>query len=288
MGWRIKEENPFIDSFIPLLPLLLKSPYTVRVASFWRDAREKIIPYFPPPPGIPKEITPYLQHMESLYQEDAYNSLSIEGYQVDEGLITRVKNNHWHPEAHPHDREERNALAARGYYEATLEVKKSILRLFEGESPGSVAEDSRKWYQSLFAPMARAGIIRNEELMGYRKGQVYIRGSRHVPLPKEALLDAMETLFECLKNEPHPAVRAVLGHYIFVYIHPYMDGNGRMARFLMNVMLASGGYPWTIIHVKKRGLYLHALEEAGPGQNIVPFAQFIASEMQRKNLDQST
>jgi hypothetical protein len=36
-------------------------------------------------------------------------------------------------------------------------------------------------------------------------------------------------------------VRVVLGHFIFVYIHPYMDGNGRMGRFLMNVMLAGGG-----------------------------------------------
>ena len=51
----------------------------------------------------------------------------------------------------------------------------------------------------------------------------------------------METLFECLKNETHPAVRAVLGHYVFVYIHPYMDGNGRLGRFLMNTMFVSGG-----------------------------------------------
>jgi len=41
-------------------------------------------------------------------------------------------------------------------------------------------------------------------------------------------------------------VRAVLGHWLFGYIHPYPDGNGRMARFLMNVVLASGGYSWTI------------------------------------------
>jgi len=37
----------------------------------------------------------------------------------------------------------------------------------------------------------------------------------------------------------------VLGHFIFVYIHPYMDGNGRVGRFLMNAMMASGGYLWT-------------------------------------------
>ena len=41
-----------------------------------------------------------------------------------------------------------------------------------------------------------------------------------------------------------------------------MDGNGRIARFLMNVMLASGGYRWTVIPVEKRSEYVAALEKA--------------------------
>ncbi len=68
----------------------------------------------------------------------------------------------------------------------------------------------------------------------------------------------------------------VLGHFVFVYIHPYMDGNGRMARFLMNVMLAAGGYPWTVIPFEKRDGYMAALEEASVGQNIATFADFLA------------
>jgi Fic family protein len=68
----------------------------------------------------------------------------------------------------------------------------------------------------------------------------------------------------------------VLGHFIFVYIHPYVDGNGRMGRFLMNTMLASGGYPWTVIPVEKRNTYMAALEEASVGQNIGPFTDFLA------------
>ncbi len=64
-----------------------------------------------------------------------------------------------------------------------------------------------------------------------------------MPINKDAVRDAMPILFELLENEPDASVRAVLGHFIFVFIHPYMDGNGRMGRFLMNVMLASGGYP---------------------------------------------
>jgi Fic family protein len=70
-----------------------------------------------------------------------------------------------------------------------------------------------------------------------------------------------------------------LGHWLFGFIHPYMDGNGRMARFLMNVMMASGGYPWTIVRATRRKAYLDALEAASAEQNILPFANFIREEM---------
>jgi Fic family protein len=88
--------------------------------------------------------------------------------------------------------------------------------------------------------------------------------------------DAMPVFFELLKNEPEAGVRAVLGHFIFVYIHPYMDGNGRIARFLMNVMLASGGFSWTVIPVEKRNEYMAALEKASVNLEIDDFAKFIA------------
>ena len=53
-----------------------------------------------------------------------------------------------------------------------------------------------------------------------------------------------------------------LGHCLFDYIRPYPDGNGRMTRFVMNAMLASGGYLWTVIRVEDRDVYLAALERA--------------------------
>ena len=55
-----------------------------------------------------------------------------------------------------------------------------------------------------------------------------------------------------------------------------MDGNGRVGRFLMNTMMASGGYPWTIIPVEQRAPYMVALERASVYQDIRPFAQFIS------------
>jgi Fic family protein len=54
-----------------------------------------------------------------------------------------------------------------------------------------------------------------------------------------------------------------------------MDGNGRMGRFLMNVMLAGGGFPWTVIPVEERNTYMAALEEASVRQNIAPFTRLL-------------
>jgi Fic family protein len=90
----------------------------------------------------------------------------------------------------------------------------------------------------------------------------------------------MSALFELLEQEKEPFVRAVLGHWMLGYIHPYQDGNGRMARFLMNAMLASGGYPWTVIRVEDRAAYMEALESASVDGDIRPLARFIASRIQ--------
>ena len=98
----------------------------------------------------------------------------------------------------------------------------------------------------------------------------------HVPPPGEAVRDCMPAYFDLLKHETDPAVRVVLGHFMFVYIHPYMDGNGRMGRFLMNSMLASGGFPWTVVPVDQRDTYMAALEEASARQNIIPLTEFLA------------
>ena len=89
----------------------------------------------------------------------------------------------------------------------------------------------------------------------------------------------MPALFDLLSEEPEAAVRAVLGHWLFGYIHPYPDGNGRLARFLMNVMLASGGYRWTVIRVEDREEYLRGLEAASVEGDLGAFARFVAERI---------
>ena len=155
-------------------------------------------------------------------------------------------------------------------------MKASVEKALRGDSAGGVSrEDHGEWYRRLFGPSVTAGIIRAADLAGYRSGPVYIRRSMHVPPPREAVSDCMPVLFDLLEGEAEPTVRVVLRHFIFVYIHPYMDGNGRMGRFLMNVTMASGGYPWIIVPVERRDDYMSALESASVKQDIRPFAAFI-------------
>lgn len=131
----------------------------------------------------------------------------------------------------------------------------------------------------MWRPSVDAGILRASDLVGWRNGDIFIRNSLHVPPAKDAVRDVMPVFFELLAQEAEPSVRAVLGHFIFVYIHPYMDGNGRLARFLMNAMLSSGGWPWTIITLESRTEYMTALESASAGNDIGPFADFICGSV---------
>jgi hypothetical protein len=281
-GYDVRESDPFTDK--PAFVLLARetSPYVNRIRLLWQKMREPIIQRFPKEPGLPRNIAAYMKRVGDAYVTDAYHSLSIEGYRVSTELIERVRGGRWNPEKNEEDRQQRNAMAARGYWQAYQAVQKSVGRVLHGDNPGVVAdEDHGSWYREMFAPSVTAGLLKPADLAGYRNAQVYIRRSMHVPLNREAVRDAMPVFFELLRLETHPAVRVVLGHFVFVYIHPYMDGNGRIGRFLMNLMLASGGYPWAVMPVGDRANYMEALEKASVGEDIGPFTELLAGLVER-------
>jgi hypothetical protein len=288
-GYTVREQDPFAHKISLVLSSREVSPYTGRIRLMWQAMRGAVISQFPAPPGRPNDIDAYLKRVQEAYVTDAYHSLSIEGYRVSPALIERVRSGNWNPDTDSQDREHRNALAARGYWLAYQAVQKSLGRVLRGENAGTVAdEDHGTWYREMFSPSVTAGLLKAADLAGYRSGPVYIRRSMHVPLNPDAVRDAMPVFFELLAAETEPSVRVVLGHFIFVYIHPYMDGNGRTARFLMNVMLAAGGYPWTVVPLEQRDPYMAALEDASVRQNIVPFTKFLAQlvndSLQGKNI----
>ena len=261
-----------------------------RLRALWDMARDPVLSVFPEAPGLPSgaAVQEYLDGVGAAYLDDAYHSLSIEGYRVTPELIERVRSGEWNPQDVPPDRQQQDALAARGYWQAFQAVQESVGAILGGADPGTLFRDIQgEWYLQLFQPFSAAGLYDPSALAGYRNRPVYLLGSRHVPPRSTLLPDCMETLFDLLEQEREPAVRAVAGHWMLGYIHPYPDGNGRMARFLMNALLASGGYPWTTIRVEDRQRYLAALEEASVEKNFAPFAEFVGAQLETARPDKT-
>jgi Fic family protein len=120
--------------------------------------------------------------------------------------------------------------------------------------------------------------IREDDAGVYRKEQAIITGSQY-PLPApDAIPGMMRELIKNLprlKQDSHPVIYAATLHKEFVFIHPFVDGNGRVARLLMNVALAQAGYIIAIIPPLRRAEYINALEKAH--KNDSDFIKLIAS-----------
>lgn len=283
-GYDVRESDPFEGQGAFAIGKPTEAPIVGKLQAMWAASHDSVLKVFPSPPGLPKNKMAYLSQVDEVYKSDAYHSLSIEGYRVNPELIERVMSGKWDPRHDEADRKNRDALAARGYWQAFQRVKISVSKALAGENVGAVVRtDHREWYRELFEPCVASGLIPASALAGYRNDAVYLRSSRYVPPRWEAVRDAMPALFDLIESEQEPSVRAVLGHWLFGYIHPYPDGNGRMARFLMNVLLASGGYSWTVIRVEDRTEYLNALDRASIGVDAQPFASFIAERVRRSH-----
>jgi len=278
----VRETDPFEAAAVPLAPRSVVSPIVARLQTLWAASREVVHAEFSRQRRRPGDPGVSMRRIGDVYQLDAYHSLSIEGYQVTPDLIERVATGAWDPERQPADRDSYNALAARGYWLAFQRVRDTARRI-QGDGGGIhlLRAAHREWYREMFSPHVAAGLLGPAMLAGYRDHPVYLRGSRHVPPRSELLRDAMPALFDLIEHEPMVSVRAVLGHWLFGYVHPFPDGNGRIARFLMNSLLVAGGYPWTVIRVEDRVEYLAALEAASVGGDVRPFATFVAAQMAR-------
>jgi Fic family protein len=124
---------------------------------------------------------------------------------------------------------------------------------------------------------------------GYRTEDVRVLKSNFEATPAPYVKTDMDLLLEYFnqsKSKLHPLVLATAFHHKFEKIHPFMDGNGRTGRMLLNTILMKENYPPTIIHKKLRLQYLDALRKADrtelwktKEQHYQQLAKFIASEM---------
>jgi Fic/DOC family len=283
-GFVVTPSNPFAQ---PVLAVRQRpeSPYCARIRAMWAHMRGQVLATWTTPARALLPVEAYLAQVQERYVADAYHSLSIEGYQVNDALIEKIRLGKWQPDTNAADQQDRNVLATRGYYEAHMAVQHSLRKALAGANMGInvgalLKTDLQGWYSAMWSPSVQAGALKPQDLAGWRNAAVYIKNARHVPLPPEAVRDAMPLLFELLADEPEPAVRAVLGHFVFVFIHPYMDGNGRLGRFIMNLLLAAGGWPWTVVTMDVRSAYMQALDVASTEHNIAPFTQLLGQLVQ--------
>lgn len=288
LGIQLKaDETPFDATPVYALGQPGRSPLYARIRALWAQHREVVLACKPAKGKRNVSLATYLARVQAIRAEDAYHSLSIERYRVTPELIRKVAEEGWDPIGDAADQQQVAAMAAKGYLEAFDLVREAAAQAYaqRAEQPGLAAQlfaaQHQVWYQKLFGPSVDAGILDVADLVGYRRHAVFLRGSLHSPPHHDEVRDGMEALRECLAAEPDAFVRAVLGHWLFGFVHPYMDGNGRTARFAMNVLLAGGGYPWTVIRVDDRDEYMRALESASVEDDLSVFASFIAVQIVR-------
>lgn len=201
----------------------------------------------------------------ALVVEYTYNSNRIEGNTLtlretdlilNKGLTAGGKTLNEHFEAINH----RNAF----------EYIKSLAR---GEEP--FTERDLKTIHSL--------ILRDIDRNGagvYRRVPVTISGSRHVPVQPYLIEKAMEDYFryyDAARAEEHPVILAANMHEKLVTVHPFIDGNGRTARLVMNLMLLRTGYPIAVLSgdFEDRMAYYGALEAVNMEDNMEAFHRLI-------------
>jgi Fic family protein len=120
----------------------------------------------------------------------------------------------------------------------------------------------------------------------YRRSNVMILGARHIPPQAEKIPSLMDEYFEWYYANEHTlpvAELAAWAHYKLVYIHPFIDGNGRTARLLMNLILIQHGYPPAVILRLDRKKYMTALNEANR-ERYTDFLNFIGRSIERSLL----
>lgn len=121
--------------------------------------------------------------------------------------------------------------------------------------------------------------IDNQNAGKYRTENVVISGAKHIPPKHYEIGNLMQKFISEYQNnwqDYHPVVRATLLHGEFVKIHPFIDGNGRTSRLLLNFELMRDGYPPIIIKNEYRSKYYDVIDLAHTSMNYGPFIELVS------------
>lgn len=117
----------------------------------------------------------------------------------------------------------------------------------------------------------------------YRQTRVLIRGT-DIELPEANQIPSLMSNFIkwlATQQKEHPVIVATLAHFKFESIHPFVDGNGRVGRLLLNLILLLSGYPMAVIRNEERIAYLKALNVAQTNNDLLPLQKLIIEAVDR-------
>lgn len=202
---------------------------------------------------------------------DAYHSTTMEGYRIAREISDAIVRGEPLPEGLQDRKTLEAAMAVQGYTVAYSEVLERARRKALVDT--ALILDL---YEALFRPSVDAGITDSAALRGWRAASVGLRGWRYVPPNPKKIPDLIGGLERfAASKDLDPITRALLVHLEFVTIHPFMDGNGRLGRLLMNHALLSAGLPWVTIRSDERVPFFRAIERAQVDAEATPFIEFV-------------
>ncbi|MFL5575143.1 MAG: Fic family protein [Gemmatimonadaceae bacterium] len=225
-----------------------------------------------PPPDL--SLARLVGHARQAKQYDAYHNTTMEGYRITKEVSDAVVNGTPLPEISSQE-QLRAIMAVQGYSRAFDLV---IERVRKPPAPPIDEGLILDLYVEFFRPSVDAGTVTEADLRGWRTINVGLAGGwRHSPPGAGKVPSLIRGMSELAAHTTlRPLTRAVLTHLEFVTIHPFMDGNGRLGRLLMNHALIEAGYPWVTIRSDEKHPYFQALERAQVDGDVEPLGEFLA------------
>lgn len=259
----------FVQDFINTLQKVARSFENVPLAAL--DEQKNKLDLMRP---LPEETLKSLE--QKLRVEEVHNSTAIEGNSLTLGETALVLEKGITVEGKPL----KDHLEVVGYDEGLSYIKQIAQKPKEYPLTENLVCDI---HRLMFKKMAGLSGEIDRGIGVYRKNQIFISGSRYAPPSAQKVIPLMNIFMQDLRgieHSAHPVVFAALWHFGFTYIHPFVDGNGRTARLIMNLLLLRAGYPITIIPLAKRSRYMNALEKASVEHDGKPFMEFLIECME--------